>query len=121
MVEIFKHWLFVLLLGAMAVAANPAQAEPTIPLTAEETAWLKAHPTIRIGVDPDFPPFEFIISCPTCGWQSVQLRITIQPSRLCVPTVLPVAGVQPRRARGSQRPLSVYYPCGLGDESLAGR
>ena len=60
MAEIFKHWLFVLLLGVMAVATNPARAEPTIPLTEEETAWLEAHPTIRLGVDPAYPPFEFI-------------------------------------------------------------
>lgn len=60
MVEIFKHRLFVFLLGVMAFTANPARAEPTIPLTAEETTWLEAHPTIRLGVDPAYPPFEFI-------------------------------------------------------------
>ena len=29
-------------------------------LTAEEREWIKAHPTIRIGIDPEFAPFEFI-------------------------------------------------------------
>ena len=29
-------------------------------LTAEEQAWLTAHPTLRLGVDPNWPPFEFI-------------------------------------------------------------
>ncbi len=29
-------------------------------LTQEEKSWLKAHPTVRIGVDPAYPPFDFI-------------------------------------------------------------
>ncbi len=60
MADVWKHWLFVLVLGWAAVAANPARAEPTIPLTPEETAWIEGHKTIKIGVDPAFPPFEFI-------------------------------------------------------------
>ena len=31
-----------------------------VDLTPEEKAWLRAHPKIRLGVDPDYPPFEFI-------------------------------------------------------------
>ena len=31
-----------------------------IKFTVAEKAWLRAHKRIRIGVDPDFPPFEFI-------------------------------------------------------------
>ncbi len=31
-----------------------------INLTREEKAWIKAHPTIRVGIDPEFAPFEFI-------------------------------------------------------------
>jgi ABC-type amino acid transport substrate-binding protein/signal transduction histidine kinase/ActR/RegA family two-component response regulator len=30
-----------------------------VPLTSEERAWLKAHPTIRIGVDPAYAPYSF--------------------------------------------------------------
>lgn len=29
-------------------------------LTPEEEAWIKAHPSIRIGIDPEFAPFEFV-------------------------------------------------------------
>lgn len=31
-----------------------------VPLTPEEKAWLREHSTIRIGIDPEFAPFEFI-------------------------------------------------------------
>ncbi len=33
---------------------------PQIKLTDEEKAWLQDHPVILIGVDPDYPPFEFV-------------------------------------------------------------
>ena len=33
---------------------------PVLSLTPEESAWLVTHPKIRLGVDPAFPPFEFI-------------------------------------------------------------
>jgi len=33
-----------------------------INLTTEEKEWLHSHPDIRLGVDPNFPPFEFIDS-----------------------------------------------------------
>ena len=35
-------------------------AGETVHLTAEEKAWLKAHPVIRLAPDPDFPPTEFL-------------------------------------------------------------
>jgi ABC-type amino acid transport substrate-binding protein/signal transduction histidine kinase/ActR/RegA family two-component response regulator len=31
-----------------------------VPLTPEEKSWLKAHPRVRIGVDPDYAPYSFI-------------------------------------------------------------
>ena len=31
----------------------------SIPLSPEEKAWLKAHPVIRLGVDPDYAPYSF--------------------------------------------------------------
>jgi len=31
-------------------------------LTIEEKNWLKAHPTLRLGIDTSFPPFDFIES-----------------------------------------------------------
>ncbi len=39
--------------------AAPA-SDPEIALSDAEIAWLAAHPTIRLGVDPAYPPFEFI-------------------------------------------------------------
>ncbi|MEJ2154100.1 MAG: transporter substrate-binding domain-containing protein [Desulfobacteraceae bacterium] len=31
----------------------------TVPLTKEERSWLKAHPVVRIGVDPAYAPYSF--------------------------------------------------------------
>jgi len=33
---------------------------PDVPLTDEEKAWLAEHKKIRLGVDPAYPPFDFI-------------------------------------------------------------
>ena len=33
---------------------------PVVPLSDEEKAWLAEHKTIRMGVDPAYPPFDFI-------------------------------------------------------------
>jgi ABC-type amino acid transport substrate-binding protein/nitrogen-specific signal transduction histidine kinase/CheY-like chemotaxis protein len=41
-------------------AAALRQGWTTIYLTPEEKAWIAAHPTIRVGIDPEFAPFEFI-------------------------------------------------------------
>lgn len=38
---------------------GPAALQAQYALTAEETAWIEAHPVIRCGVDPEFAPFEF--------------------------------------------------------------
>lgn len=35
-------------------------AEERLPLSREERAWIQAHPVIRLGIDPEFAPFEFI-------------------------------------------------------------
>ncbi len=48
-------WLW--LAAAMSAAAA---AEPTLPLTPAERAWLAEHPVIRLAPDPDFPPIEFL-------------------------------------------------------------
>ena len=39
---------------------TPDQQGQTLQLTKAERAWLDTHPDIRLGVDPDWPPFEFI-------------------------------------------------------------
>jgi len=37
-----------------------AQVQQKVLLTDEEQSWLKAHQEIRLGIDPSYPPFEFI-------------------------------------------------------------
>ncbi|GAB6143906.1 transporter substrate-binding domain-containing protein [Desulfocicer niacini] len=36
------------------------RAVTVVPLTPQEKAWIREYPTIRIGIDPEFAPFEFI-------------------------------------------------------------
>ncbi|WP_029895981.1 PAS domain S-box protein [Desulfohalovibrio reitneri] len=49
------------LLLALLLYAGAALADP-LPLTSEEEAWLAEHEVIRLGVDPNWPPFEFFDS-----------------------------------------------------------
>ncbi len=42
-----------------AVSAAEPAASPTIPLSREEQEWIRSHKTIRLGIDPDWPPIEF--------------------------------------------------------------
>jgi len=44
--------------SGLADARAEDPASPTIELTAEERAWLDAHPKITMGPDPNWPPFE---------------------------------------------------------------
>ncbi|WP_419657926.1 transporter substrate-binding domain-containing protein [Desulfosarcina variabilis] len=39
---------------------GPAALQHQYALTAEETAWIKDHPVIRCGIDPEFLPFEYV-------------------------------------------------------------
>ncbi len=39
-------------------SAQPEGGPHAVRLSPEEQAWLAAHPTIRLGVDPTWPPFE---------------------------------------------------------------
>jgi polar amino acid transport system substrate-binding protein len=39
-----------------------AQPSKTITLTTAEETWIRGHPVIRLGVDPEFAPFEYITS-----------------------------------------------------------
>ncbi len=39
---------------------TPSVYANTIQLSEAEQAWLQAHPHIRLGIDPEFVPFEFI-------------------------------------------------------------
>ncbi|MHC5034471.1 MAG: transporter substrate-binding domain-containing protein, partial [Planctomycetota bacterium] len=40
---------------------QPAGPRPSeVALTDDEKAWIEAHPVVRLGVDPEFAPFEFL-------------------------------------------------------------
>lgn len=43
----------------MAAATSSYATTSQIPFTPEESSWLAAHPVIRVGFDPDWPPFSF--------------------------------------------------------------
>jgi signal transduction histidine kinase len=38
----------------------PPTREPAVPLSEEERSWIRDHPEIRLAVDPEFAPFDFI-------------------------------------------------------------
>jgi PAS domain S-box-containing protein len=51
-----KKWLPLTLAPSVATRRSALEVR----LTAGEKRWLKAHPVIRVGVDPAWPPFDFI-------------------------------------------------------------
>lgn len=51
----------ILVLSAVTLPfVRQLKSDEAVALTAEEKAWLKAHPVIRLAPDPDFPPTEFL-------------------------------------------------------------
>ncbi|MEN8177993.1 MAG: transporter substrate-binding domain-containing protein [Pseudomonadota bacterium] len=78
--------LVVMVLFSTALPCMIA-ASPGVQLSAEEQAWLDEHPTIRLGVDPDWPPIEFFSA--ERGYQGVtseyiayfreKLMLTLEP------------------------------------------
>ncbi|WP_210547084.1 transporter substrate-binding domain-containing protein [Rhodoferax sp. PAMC 29310] len=52
------RWALAGIFLALPVAQGLAQS--SLILTADEQAWLKAHPVIRIGVDPGYAPYSFL-------------------------------------------------------------
>lgn len=52
-------FLLVLSCPVPAASAHDDTPQPTIELTPEEQAFLTEHPVIRLGVDPNFVPYEF--------------------------------------------------------------
>ena len=53
--------MFLVVLAPIKASANDTTSIP-IKFTAEEQAFIKEHPTLRLGVDPEFIPYEFIDS-----------------------------------------------------------
>jgi two-component system, NarL family, sensor histidine kinase EvgS len=50
---------FGLLAGSVCAAVKVLGTAKALDLTPEERSWLLAHPTIKIGMDPQWPPFSF--------------------------------------------------------------
>ena len=57
----FKYILMVLTLILGSLQVLPAQSEE-IEFTDEEISWISEHKTVRYGIDPTYPPFEFFDS-----------------------------------------------------------
>jgi len=58
---IIKKWIlfpFVFLFSSLLWSAP----QPTLNLTTEEQAWLAKHPTIKVGADQNWPPFDYVNS-----------------------------------------------------------
>jgi hypothetical protein len=56
--RIITSFIFLII---MQVIATPCYASDNkISWTKDELAFMKEHPVIRLGVDPEFVPFEFI-------------------------------------------------------------
>lgn len=53
--QLYRKWL----LPAAGEAAALAPKQALITLTEAERGWLSRHPTLRLGIDPSWPPFEF--------------------------------------------------------------
>ncbi|HWB61452.1 MAG TPA: transporter substrate-binding domain-containing protein [Chthoniobacteraceae bacterium] len=69
-------FLVCILFSATALAQNAATApweQYKIPLTPEEIAWVKAHPTVRHGFDPAWPPFSFRDG--NGAWQGIDFEL----------------------------------------------
>lgn len=50
---------FLFIVGFVAPAESISPISSTLSFSADEIAWMKEHPVIRIAPDPDFPPLEF--------------------------------------------------------------
>ena len=49
-----SHYLSIILLWLLSTAVLALE------LTPEEKTWLAAHPVLRVGIDPAWPPYEFV-------------------------------------------------------------
>ncbi len=55
-----RLWLGVLACAVGLLLAVPASADPVVALSEGERAYLEAHPTVRMGADAAWPPFDFV-------------------------------------------------------------
>jgi PAS domain S-box-containing protein len=69
--------LLALLAAGGSAAAPPAPDE--LPLTGAQREWLRAHPVIRVGMDPDYPPYEWVDAQGRRVGMSVDLLRLLEP------------------------------------------
>ncbi|HTO04828.1 MAG TPA: transporter substrate-binding domain-containing protein, partial [Opitutus sp.] len=66
-----RRWLGLLTMLSMvypwARAGASGSLTERIELSAEEQAWVAAHPVIKVGADPDWPPFSSLSEGRTRG------------------------------------------------------
>lgn len=65
-------------LRAKWLPVNDLENITAVQLTKAETDWLKNHNTIRVGVDPEFAPFEFIENGVYSGMASDYIKLLSQ-------------------------------------------
>ncbi|HHT90252.1 MAG TPA: transporter substrate-binding domain-containing protein [Firmicutes bacterium] len=53
-------WWIVGVLMVVMLAFSCSASENSVHLSEEEIAFIQAHPVIRLGIDPEFVPFEFL-------------------------------------------------------------
>lgn len=59
--KLLNTWIYVLLLFSIPLFSEPTvPVDTTISLTQNEKEWLQKHPIIRVGMDPDYAPFEWV-------------------------------------------------------------
>jgi hypothetical protein len=78
-------------IGELRLYYKP-NGKDTLKLTAEERAWIKAHPELRVGNEMDWPPFDYdcwknsrwvkLISCPPYMWMSSARPILPLPTAI---------------------------------------
>ncbi len=57
----FLFYLFLFLLNpVLTFAEPPSLSQPTLNLTDNEKAWLLSHPSIRVGMDSEYAPYEWL-------------------------------------------------------------
>ncbi|OSM00274.1 putative multi-sensor hybrid histidine kinase [Magnetofaba australis IT-1] len=39
---------------------DPVAESQRVPMTADERAWVESHPVVKLGVDPAWPPFDYV-------------------------------------------------------------
>jgi len=86
----------LLLTNALALAEAPEQVKP-LDLTSEESAWLKAHPEVRVGVNHGWAPVEFLHE--SGSFRGISLDFLDRLEK-----ILPVQFVRDRKMEGMNSP-----------------